>query len=262
MMDVNLPLLLMMITLALGLIYLVDILWWSKQRRLADGTVKSKPPFLIEQARSLFWVFVFVLLFRSFVGQQFRVPTGSLQPTVLPGDILLVSQFDYGLRMPVWHKKIISWGEPKVGDIVVIRWPVNPHENFIKRVIGVPGDKISYINKVLYINGVKASQRSLGEESARQDDGSMASMTRAEEKLPGKTHDIYLRADMNAQNFYDLEVPKGMYFMMGDNRDNSDDGRFWGFVPESYIVGHAVRIGVSWDSYTHKIRWDRFGRKI
>lgn len=262
-MSLNLPLVLLILTCFTGLIYLIDVLWWSKQRHTHHGEVTTKKtPFVIEQSRSLFLVFVFVLLFRSFVGQQFSVPTGSLVPTVIPGDILLVDQFSYGLRLPVWRQKILSIGEPKRGDIVLFKWPVNPNFNYVKRLIGVPGDKISYINKVLYVNGKQAKQSFVADEKTKDESGQWVFVKKIREQLNGKTHTIYVRPDHRSDDFKNLLVPKGMYFLMGDNRDDSDDSRFWGFVPESAIIGKARWIGISWDSDKHRLRWSRLGKAI
>lgn len=262
-MNLNLPLALLIITCFMGLIYLIDIVWWSKQRLLHDADVAiQKTPFIIEQSRSLFFVFLFVLIFRSFVGQQFSVPTGSLEPTVIPGDILLVDQFSYGLRLPVWRTKIFNIGEPKRGDIVLFKWPVNPNYNYVKRLIGLPGDKISYLNKILYVNGKKAPQTFIADEKSKDESGQIVLVKKMQEQLNDVPHTIYVRPDRRAEDFKNLTVPEGMYFMMGDNRDDSDDGRYWGFVPERAIIGKARRIGVSWDSDKHRLRLSRFGRKL
>ena len=205
--------------------------------------------------------------------QPYRVPTGSLEPTVIPGDLILVNQFAYGLRMPVWMKTLVSIGEPKKGQIALFYWPVNPRITFVKRVIGVPGDHISYINKVLTINGKKATQKFIGY-STDTNGGPTWRVAIYEENLNGVKHKIYVcpkgsvncPSDSRPHNFYNLVVPKGEYFMMGDNRDNSDDSRDWGFVPERNLIGKALFVWMSWDSsaknWTKKIRWSRIGTKL
>ena len=150
---VNFELLLTSAVILSGLIALLDFVWLRKRRKKNNI---QEPSLVVDYALSFFPVLLLVLVIRSFVIQPFRVPTGSLEPTVMPGDLIAVNQFDYGLRLPVTHTKILKIGEPKVGDIVVFRWPVNPKIDFVKRVIGVPGDKVEYKDKVLYINGKKS----------------------------------------------------------------------------------------------------------
>ena len=150
----NLALGLLVLSVVSGVIWLLDIWFWSKKR-----TARQKLPKIIEYSRSFFPIFLGVLLIRSFVFEPFRIPSGSLEPTLLVGDFLVVNKFAYGLRLPVWDKKVIAISSPKRGDIVVFRWPPNPKFDFIKRIIGVPGDVISYHNKILTINGKKAKQK-------------------------------------------------------------------------------------------------------
>ncbi len=176
--------------------------------------------------------------------------------------------FAYGLRLPITHKKIMNVSEPNVGDIVVFRWPVNPNRQFVKRVIAVPGDRVSYINKVLYINNKQAKQSYLNKESDKSGSASWQ-VERKIEDLNGVKHSIYVCPETSTlcpagrkQNFHNLIVPKGYYFMMGDNRDDSDDSRHWGFVPEANIIGKAYRIVFSWNSDQSNVRWHRLGQKI
>lgn len=266
-MNFNFPLILLAATVISGLIYLCDVLFWAKPRKIA---AHGKLPLLVDYARSFFPVLLAVLIIRSFIIQPFRVPTGSLEPTVMPGDFILVNQFSYGLRFPVWGWKFLSVGEPKHGDIVVFHWPVDPSKDFVKRVIGLPGDHISYINKVLYINGQEMPQTFV-RTTTDSNGGNSGKWTVnvVEENFFGKKHQIYVCPitatncpNSTMQNFYDLIVPAGHYFMMGDNRDDSDDSRFWGFVPEENLVGKVFMVFLSWDSTNHSIRWNRIGNSI
>lgn len=277
-MNFNFPLILLTATVISGLIYLCDVLFWAKKRaptlalpRKQGRGNNGKLPLLVDYARSFFPVLLLVLIIRSFIIQPFRVPTGSLEPTVMPGDFILVSQFSYGLRFPVWGWKFLPLGEPRHGDIVVFHWPVDPSKDFVKRVIGLPGDHISYINKVLYINDQEMSQKFIRytKDTNGGNSGSWQ-VSVNEEDFFGKKHQIYVCAvnpienrsgcpNSTMQNFYDVVVPAGHYFMMGDNRDDSDDSRFWGFVPEENLVGKAFMVFLSWDAANNSVRWKRVG---
>jgi signal peptidase I len=220
---------------------------------------EGSEPKTVEYARSFFPVFLVVLLLRSFLFEPFRIPSGSMIPTLLVGDFILVNKFTYGIRLPVINKKIISINQPQRGDIVVFRYPKDPSTDFIKRVIGVPGDRISYFNKRLTVNGLPVSEQLLGRFSG---DGQNASMTGAEiyrENLTGVDHDILILP--NAPSLEDVYVvPEGHYFMMGDDRDNSHDSRYWGFVPEENLVGKAFLIWMNFDAQSaHFIDFKRLG---
>lgn len=255
-MSWNFPLILTLAVLISGFIGLLDILLFEKNRRPGQ-----KANWLVDNARSLFPVLLIVWIIRSFIVQPFRVPTGSLEPTVMPGDFLLVNQFSYGLRLPVLNTKIIPISEPKRGDIAVFRWPVNTHIDFVKRVIGLPGDHIVYQNKVLYINGVQVPQHYVGT-SVDEEPGLNIPVVQYQENLGGVKYTINVNpAGGETQNF-DLLVPAGEYFMMGDNRDDSADSRSWGFVPEQNLIGKAFLIWMSWDSQTHRPRFSRVGKVI
>jgi signal peptidase I len=256
-MSFNFELLLTLAVLISGIIWLIDALFFAKQRRLAEG----KTPLLVDYARSFFPILLIVLLLRSFLAEPFRIPSGSDKPTLLVGDFILVNKFGYGLRLPVLHTKILSIGEPKEGDIIVLRYPPDPSVDYIKRIVGLPGDHINYINKVLYINGKEAPQQFIG--NAEDNDGSPPSWPVIEktENLLGVDHKIYLNPGMPAQDF-SVTVPKGEYFAMGDNRDNSSDSRYWGFVPEANLVGKAFMVWFSWDNDKNNVRWNRIGKII
>lgn len=269
-MNFNFELILFYAVLISGLIALFDIIFLAKKRVRAyaaktkdmQNPPEYKLPVIIDYARSFFPVLLLVFLIRSFLFEPFRIPSGSLEPTLSVGDFILVNKFHYGIRLPVEHSKIYSINDPKRGDIVVFRWPANPSIDFIKRVIGVPGDKISYLNKVLYINGEKIPQEYLSNTNDRDDDGHVWDVEEKMEDLFGIKHLIYQNLARTNDDFKDVVVPPNMYFVMGDNRDNSADSRFWGFVPEENLLGKASYIWMSWDSQNHTIRWKRLGKQI
>jgi signal peptidase I len=264
-MNFNFELILFYAVLISGLIVLFDIIFTAKKRKLTYATeTKNLPnppemkyPFIIDYARSFFPVLLAVFLLRSFLYEPFRIPSGSLEPTLLIGDFVLVNKYDYGVRLPVAHNKIIKINEPKRGDIFVFRYPANPSVDFIKRVIGLPGDHIKYIDKVLYINGQKIPQELKETASHTDEEGHTQEVLLKEENLMGVKHAIYQNQHQDSDNFNDIVVPEKMYFAMGDNRDGSADSRYWGFVPEQNILGKAVLVWMSWDSTLHKIRWNR-----
>lgn len=249
----NFALILVVLSFITGGIYFLDWVFWSKKRKSGE-----KPGYLIEFSRSFFPVFFIVLLLRSFLMEPFRIPSGSLEPTLLVGDFVAVNKFAYGLRVPVLEKKIIPIANPKNGEVAVFRWPPNPAYDYIKRVIGVPGDKVSYHNKVLTINGKEAT-RTFVEYTV--DESSGKPVAKYQENLNGVVHDIFIRSDVPAQDF-DLVVPEGNYFMMGDNRDDSADSRFWGFVPDNHLRGKAFLVWMSWNGKAANLRWSKIGTFI
>ncbi len=216
---------------------------------------------LVKFGRSYFSVFLTVLLIRSFIFQPFKVVSGSLEPTVLIGDILAVNQAAYGLRLPLIHKKIMNTGEPKKGDIALFYYPVDPSLVFVKRVIGVPGDHVEYKDKTLKINGKIISQQDIGYGFDEEPNRSPQLVLKKRENLLGIKHDIFINRYFHAENV-DVTVPPHMYFMMGDNRDDSDDSRHWGFVPEENLIGRAYRVMVSFDGESMKPRFDRTLEKL
>lgn len=257
-MNFNFELILFYATLLCGIIALIDILFFAKKRRLTQ----KKMPLIFDYARSFFPVLLAVFLLRSFLFEPFRIPSGSLKPTLDIGDFILVNKFEYGIRLPVIHKKIYARGEPKRGDIFVFRWPANPSIDFIKRVVGLPGDRISYIDRVLVVNDQKIPQTFINDGTDHDDEGNSWKVTLKKEDLLGVEHMIYQSPEKQSVDFHDIVVPEGMYFVMGDNRDESADSRFWGFVPEENIVGKASLVWMSWNSDKHNVRWDRLGKVI
>ena len=249
----NFALILVILSFVSGVIYLLDIIFWAKKRN-----EKQNPNKIIEYARSFFPVFFIVLLLRSFLVEPFRIPSGSLEPTLLVGDFVAVNKFAYGLRLPVLEKKVIPISDPKTGQIAVFRWPPEPSYDYIKRVIGTPGDKISYHNKVLTVNGKEAKQTFV---EYTMDESSGRPVAKYQEDLNGVVHNIFVRPDLPAVD-YDVVVPEGNYFMMGDNRDDSADSRFWGFVPNNYLRGRAFLVWMSWNGKTDSVRWNKIGSLI
>jgi signal peptidase I len=219
---------------------------------------EEKEPLVVEYARSFFPVVLVVLLLRSFLVEPFRIPSGSMMPTLLIGDFILVNKYTYGIRLPVVNTKVVEISEPERGDIVVFRFPKNPKIDYIKRVVGLPGDKIAYYNKKVYVNGQLARQTSLG---PYQGVGQGRSMTGAElklEDLAGIEHEILIMPGVPTVEGV-FQVPAGHYFVMGDNRDNSNDSRYWGFVPEQNLVGRAFFIWMNWDLQNKGIAFERIG---
>ncbi len=234
-------------TILVLLVFASGVLWGLDVLLLKPRRSQGQPPsVLVEYAQSFFPIFLVVLVLRSFLVEPFRIPSGSMVPTLLVGDFILVNKFDYGIRLPAINKKIIKIGDPKRGDIVVFRYPVDPSTPYIKRIIGIPGDKLEYRNHELFLNDAPVPTEDggtfIGVKSATQHTG----FSRLVEQLPGHSHDIIISP--NAEGYsWSGTVPEGSYFVMGDNRDNSRDSRFWGFVPDENLVGRAFMIWMNWD---------------
>jgi len=271
-MRFDFPTIMVLLVFISGAIWAIDAAVLARRRRMplpsnggAEGGTDApaqamQAPRIVEYARSFFPVFLVVLLVRSFVAEPFRIPSGSMMPTLLIGDFILVNKYDYGIRLPVLDRKIIDIGKPKRGDVVVFRYPLDPSTPFIKRVIGLPGDTVDYHGKKLYINGKEMPQEAAG---LYVGTGSGANMTGAElrhERLDTLTHDILIEPGVPTVEGT-VVVPKGEYFVMGDNRDNSRDSRYWGFVPDRLLIGRAFAIWMSWD-WGHALHWRRIGSAI
>ncbi len=213
-----------------------------------------KQPWWVEYSVSFFPVILIVFLLRSFLVEPFKIPSSSMVPTLLVGDFILVNKYAYGIRLPVVNKKIVPLGEPSRGDVMVFRYPEDPSLDYIKRVVGLPGDRIEYRNKRLFINGQAVPERQVDDYLSRE---RMQFSRRYIETLGGVDHEILLEDDAPAavlptraasgnctynMNGLACTVPAGHYFVMGDNRDNSSDSRVWGFVPDENIVGKAFFI--------------------
>jgi len=247
------PLILLILTVLCGLGVLIDNLFFKRKRQPQD-----KMPKLFEYAHSFFPIFFIVLVLRSFLIEPFRIPSGSLEPTLKVGDFLAVNKFIYGLRLPVFENKVLAVSEPKTGDIVVFRWPPNPKYNYVKRVIGKPHDHIVYKNKTLFINDVEAKQTFVG---STIDESSGKAVDEYEEDLNGIKHQIYINPRNTAIDF-DVTVPEGYYFVLGDNRDDSADSRYWGYLPEANLKGKAFAVWLSWDGNKGNFRWHNMGHLI
>ena len=222
-----------------------------------DGFWSDTVSFCSEYATFLLVVFVI----RNFCVQHYRVPTGSLEPTVRPGDFLLVNQFSYGWHVPIINTKIANYGDPQRGDIALFRYPNDPYRMiYVKRVVGLPGDRVEYRHKQLKINGQAVPQEYLGFEH-ELGSGHQELLSKRKEFLPGKTHDILVRSGSSAPDYdIDIVVPKGSYFMMGDNRDHSLDSRYFGPVEEKYLLGRVMYILFSWNGWMPA--WDRIGEVL
>jgi len=240
--------------------FFTGIIWggWLLANYKKETIEGAKEPLLVEYSRSFFPVLLLVLVVRSFLFEPFRIPSSSMVPTLLIGDFIFVNKFTYGLRWPVLNKKFIDIGEPERGDVMVFRLPSQPSTNYIKRLIGLPGDKITYRNKRLYVNNepVKLEFKGLYETNMG------AEVRIAREYLEGAEHDVLLMPYQRSMEGT-FVVPEGHYFMMGDNRDNSRDSRYpgVGFIPEANIVGKAVFIWMSWD-VPNMPKWQRIGDPI
>jgi signal peptidase I len=285
---------LLLITVITGVIWGLDALFF---RRTRDGAAKAagkepqvvSEPGTVDYARSFFPVALVVLVLRSFIFEPFRIPSDSMMPTLLDGDFIIVNKYAYGLRLPVLNTKFLSIGEPERGDVVVFRYPRDPSINYIKRLVGLPGDKVVVKDDRIYINGEPVPFDVTGV----YDDGCYTNMQQAVEHLGKHTHRAmfcptplepsatplptcnrkevrgYLCGSRQYLGVFGeppesvKEVPPGMYLMIGDNRDNSEDGRVWGFVPENHLVGKATRIWFNWDlQRSGGPAWGRIGSRI
>lgn len=216
---------------------------------------KGSEPILVEYSKSFFPVLLIVFLLRGFVVEPFRIPSGSMLPSLYIGDFILVNKFAYGIKLPVLNKTIIEFSPPERGDIVVFRYPRDPSLDYIKRVIGLPGDHIAYYNKVLYVNSEPVERDFVGQYKGP----GQTSATEYIEKLQGADHSMLLLPARPNSLQGEYIVPEGMYFVMGDNRDNSNDSRVWGPVPESNLLGKAFMI---WMHFSDEWHFDRIGSFI
>jgi signal peptidase I len=225
---------------------------YLRRARPAD----KKQPWWVEYSVSFFPVILIVFVLRSFLVEPFKIPSSSMVPTLLVGDFILVNKFTYGIRLPVINRKIVELNNPQRGDVMVFRYPEDPSLDYIKRVVGLPGDRVEYRNKRVVINGTPAPVRQADDYLSRE---RMQFSRRYIEKLGGVEHEVLVEDDAPAfvaasrsfpyagncnynSSGLACTVPPGHYFVMGDNRDNSSDSRVWGFVPDENIVGKAFFI--------------------
>jgi len=257
--------LLMAATIITGLIYFLDTLILKKIR-----SKKQKPSLIVEYGRSFFPVLLAVFVIRSFVIEPFKIPSGSMMPTLIAGDFIVVNKFAYGIRLPVWNKTLIKLGKPNRGDVFVFHYPKDPAIDYIKRVVGLPGDEIRYENKELYINGKLANKDF--QVDYRYDANAYSSslyrylkggsyrlepeMWDAKEfiEILGDSRHTLLLHDTPSRD-HKFNVPEGYYFAMGDNRDNSSDSRVWGFVPDELLVGKAFFIWLNFSQFNRIGTW-------
>jgi len=251
----NLALILVVLTALSGVVVAYDKFVRGRNSDLIRDADSRRDNVLVEYSRSFFPVLLFVLVIRSFVFEPFRIPSGSMMPTLLQGDYIFVKKFAYGLRLPVIETKIFETGEPERGDVVVFRLPSDPSVNYIKRVIGLPGDEVVYRGHELTINGVPVA---LARDSSEP---SLDGIPRFIETLGERDHAILIARPSNTMADGVYVVPEGTYFVMGDNRDNSRDSRYIGPIPETHLVGEAVRIWMHMDGLEWPT-WQRIGTKI
>jgi len=293
--DLDFSSVLLLISVVTGIIWLVDVVVFRRFRaRAAQAAGKNladiPEPGTVDYARSFFPVALAVLVLRAFVFEPFRIPSDSMMPTLVDGDFIIVNKFAYGLRLPVINRKVVPIGEPQRGDVVVFRYPPNPSVNYIKRLVGLPGDRVLVKDDKLIVNGQPVPATDLG----LYDDGCYEGMHLAAEHLGNHNHrmmfcptpgDIgaeplptcnrspptsYVCVAQQVPGMPDrgdtpdaLVVPAAHYLMIGDNRDNSADGRIWGYVPEANLVGKATRIWFNWDlSRKGGPVWSRIGARI
>ncbi len=271
--------LLLILTLVSGLVWLADWAWFARLRQQASEgqlSIEASPvePLPVEYSKAFFPVLLAVLILRAFIFEPFRIPSGSMMPSLLVGDFILVNKFTYGLRVPVWHQRITGGNRPDRGDVIVFRYPKDESQDYIKRVVGLPGDNLSYKDRRLSVNG-----KPLGYELDRLYAGlaDLNGMVEARgcdrkgancEVFFEQTGDISYTIMNNPASTYsingDIVVPEGHYFVMGDNRDHSNDSRIWGFVPEQNLVGKAIRVWLHWDFRSDGSGFDfsRIGEKI
>ncbi|MBV7535235.1 signal peptidase I [Duganella sp. sic0402] len=289
----NFALILFVLMVITGVIWCLDVFYLAKQRRAAAnralaeydarnakatadgikldnqgrrGQIEAdilRQPTWVEYSGSFFPVIALVFGLRSFLYEPFKIPSSSMVPTLLVGDLILVNKFTYGIRLPVINKKIVQINDPQRGDVMVFKYPKDMSQDYIKRVVGVPGDKITYENKRLTVNGVEVKYAALDD---YLNDERLVYNKQYEENLSGVSHRIlndesaptYRRENVEmfpgSENCtyryegFSCTVPAGNYFMMGDNRDNSQDSRYWGFVPDKNIVGKAFFVWMNFGS--------------
>jgi len=264
----NFALILFVLVCVTGAIWALDSLFLRRRRaaRLGEGGHVPEP-WWVEYSKSFFPVILIVFLLRSFLVEPFKIPSGSMLPTLLVGDFILVNKYTYGIRLPVINVKVMDVNSPQRGEVMVFRYPVNPSLDYIKRVVGVPGDEVIYRGRRLTINGREVPVTRVGDYNYVENGVKFIATERYTERLNAHAHSVLVdpqggpfpvsapgrfphreNCAYNEDGFV-CKVPAGHYFMMGDNRDHSDDSRFWGFVPEENIVGKAFLIWFNFDDF-------------
>jgi len=292
----NFSLILFILTVGTGIVWVLDVFYLAKKRRanadavlaefdarnakLAGEGVKPdnngraalqaslmRQPTWIEYSGSFFPVIALVFGLRSFLYEPFKIPSTSMVPTLQVGDLILVNKYTYGIRLPILNKKVLEVNDPQRGDVMVFKYPENMTLDYIKRVVGVPGDTVTYRNKRLIVNGEQVSYKVLPD---YLDEETLSYSKLLTENLNGVAHQILNnpRAPSYVSNPHDFpnrdlctydaegftcKVPAGQYFMMGDNRDNSLDSRYWGFVPDKNIVGKAFVVWLNLNNFPNNL---------
>lgn len=279
-MNIDFAAVLVVLTVLTGGIWLLDSLVLAPRRGRAPtmggaGEARSGPvklPWYVDLSKSFFPVILAVLVLRSFVVEPFRIPSESMLPTLLKGDFILVNKFSYGLRLPVLNTKVVGNSQPARGDVVVFRYPREPAVAYIKRVVGLPGDRLEYRGKQLFVNDQPAPLTPLPDDSAdpgyQQFDERLGAISHRIQVLAGGRwgggfwSGLQLRREPDGTVAWAYQVPPGHYFMMGDNRDNSSDSRVWGPLPEENLIGKAFFIWMNWDCITFNGQCGRIGNSI
>ena len=250
-----------------GLVITGGVVLWDRLQRPKETDFKGKKTIgtdsrtagiVIEYARAFFPVILVVFVLRSFIVEPFRIPSGSMLPSLYIGDFILVSKFSYGIRLPLINQKVFSIGTPKRGEVLVFRYPHDEKTNYIKRVVGLPGDIVDYKNKRLRINGNVVDLQKSNREDKEQGTQSNEQVRVHIERLGMSSHGILLDTSRGSRDYTRIIVPPDKFFVMGDNRDHSNDSRFWGFVPEENIVGRAFFVWFSWDSNKNNHFWNDY----
>lgn len=255
-----------------SLLMLTGAIWLLDRYRLsARRPAGSNDPWWVEYSKSFFPVILIVFFLRSFLVEPFKIPSGSMIPTLHVGDFILVNRYTYGLRLPIVNKKFVEINQPQRGDVMVFHFPNDPSVDYIKRVVGLPGDTLVYRDKRLTINGVEQKLQRDGDYNYVESGLNFLHTERYNEHLGDRVHAVLLNPEMPQVHIGNVEeplpcsysaqemrctVPAGHYFMMGDNRDNSRDSRYWGFVPDEMIVGKAFFIWMNFGEL------DRIGLSI
>lgn len=225
----------------------------------------SHRPKIVQWSIELFPVLLLVFVFRGFIFEPFRVPSNSMMPTLLTGDFIVVNKFDYGFRLPITNTKLVEFSKPNRGDVIVFRYPnyeKNPGYSgvdFIKRVVATPGDVISYSEDQLSINGKVSDIKNIGPYKGVDSGQPMNNYKLVQEFINSLPHEILLNPNTQSKKIPEITIPDGHYFVMGDNRSHSSDSRFWGFVPEEYIIGRAIGIWMHWDWNYNTMQFSRIG---
>jgi signal peptidase I len=258
-------------TFITGIIWAIDALFFRHKRMMnvvgGSRYTTHKEPWWVDYSRAFFPILLIVLILRSFLAEPFRIPSGSMRPTLLEGDFIVVNKYVYGLRLPILGTEIVPIGSPKRGDVIVFKHEKKGESiDMIKRVVGMPGDHVVYKDKIVYINNEPVKQEFLDEKIDITPTQGLMPVRHLMEQLGEIRHQIYVNPThepmAHRYEHIDVVVPPDSYFVLGDNRDNSEDSRVWGFVKNKDIQGRAFEIWMSWDAAKNTVRWDRIMTKI